>query len=87
MSKCKQVLDVNKTISSMKELARLGGKSLKINSETHIFKLLQRFPFRDTDTFLYRAFQEEINFEKQFKIGWINYVKKMRILRPSEFIH
>ena len=56
----------------MKVLAELKRKPLKINIETQV---LQTIPFLDTEKFLYQAFQERINFEKQFEIGRINLVK------------
>ena len=59
----------------MKVLAELKRKPLKINIETQVFKYLQTIPFLDTEKFLYQAFQERINFEKQFEIGRINLVK------------
>ena len=35
---CKQVLGVNKTTKSMKVLAKIGRKSLKINVKTQMFE-------------------------------------------------
>ena len=70
---CKQILGVGK---SMKVLAELGGSPYSINIETQMFKYFQRLPFLDSGTYLFQAFQIEINSEKQPREGWFSYLKK-----------
>ena len=41
-----------------------------------MFNYLRKSPFLDANKFLFQAFQQEINFEKQLQIGLTNYVKK-----------
>lgn len=48
----------------------------RINIEPQMFKYLKRFSFLVIDKFLDQNFEEETNFEKQLKIGWIITWKK-----------
>ena len=59
MSMCKQILGVKKFTSNIKVLSELGRTPLKIDIETKMFKYFQRFPFIETNRYLFKAFKEE----------------------------
>ena len=63
LSVCKQILGINKTVKNMKVRAEVGRVPFKINIETQKFMFLQRFPFLNEDTCLYKAFYEETHLE------------------------
>ena len=59
MSMCKQILGFKKFINNIKVLSELGRTLLKIDIETKMFKYFQRFPFIETNIYLFKAFKEE----------------------------
>lgn len=58
-----QILGINKNVKNMKVRAEVGRVPFKINIETQKFMFLQRFPFLNEDTYLYKAFYEETHLE------------------------
>ena len=59
MSTCKQILGVKKFTNNIKVLSELRRTPLKIDVETKMFKYLQRCPFIETNSYLFKAFKEE----------------------------
>ena len=71
MSICKQLLVVKKFTTNIKVLSKLGRTPLKINIETKMFKYFRRFPFSETNGYLFKAFTKE-EFDKK---GWVQNLK------------
>ena len=67
----KQILGVPKTTNNMKVLAEMEKFPLKINIEIQMFKYLQRFPFLKDNSYLSKAFKEQLKVEKNDKTSWI----------------
>ena len=67
MSMCKQILAVKKFTNNIKVLSELARTLLKIDIEIKMFKYFQRFPFIETNRYLFKAFKEE-EFDTK---GWI----------------
>ena len=71
MSMCKQILGVKNFANNIKVLSELGRTPLKIDIETKMFKYFQRFPFIETNRYLFKAFEE-----KEFDTtGWVQNLK------------
>ena len=56
---CKQILGVEKSTSKLKVFVKLGKFLFWINTETQLFKYLQKIPCVKGDFFLSKAFNEE----------------------------
>ena len=70
-----QLLGVRKNVSSLKILAELGRKPLKIKAKIQIFKYFQGFAFIETDLYVFKAFQEEITLKMDEQILWEIYIR------------
>ena len=68
---CKQILVVKKFTINIKVFSEFGRKPLKIDIEAIMFKYFQRFPFIETNRYLFKAFKED-DFDTK---GWINNLK------------
>ena len=71
ISMCKQILGVKKIANNIKVLSELGRTPVKIDIETKMFKYFQRFPFIETNRYLFKAFKEE-EFDTK---GWVQKLK------------
>ena len=71
MSMCKQILVVKKFTINIKVFSEFGRKPLKIDIEAIMFKYFPRFPFIETNRYLFKAFKED-DFDTK---GWINNLK------------
>ena len=58
MSMYKQILGVKTFVNDIKVLSELRKTPLKIDVETKMFNYCQRFPFIETDRYLFKAFKE-----------------------------
>ena len=67
MSMYKQILGVKTFVNNIKVLSELRKTPLKIDIETKMFNYCQRFPFIETDRYLFKAFKEG-GFDTK---GWI----------------
>ena len=67
MSMCKQILGVKHFTSNIKVLLELGRTPLKLDIKTKMFKYFHRFPFIETNRYLFKVFKKEEFYTK----GWV----------------
>ena len=69
---CKQILGVEKSTSKLKVFVKLGKFLFWINTETQLFKYLQKIPCVKEDFFLRKAFNEE---PANKEWGWVKEIR------------